>query len=89
MRVVCACVGGALGVTQIEEAMILIQIGLVEEHEQAAEDVEVLDLLVIGDPAVAQALQDEADAVHLAVSAGGAAERPARDRPHGRDRASS
>ena len=57
--------------------MLLVEVGLVEKEEQPAQDVEILVLLVVGDPAVAQALQDEADAVHLAVGAGGAAEGPA------------
>jgi hypothetical protein len=39
--------------------VLLIEIGLVEEHEQAPQDVEILDLLVVGDPAVAQALENE------------------------------
>ena len=57
--------------------MFLIEIGLVEEHEQAAQNIVVLDLLIVGDPAVAETLQNEADAVHLAVGSGGAAEGPA------------
>ena len=70
-------VGGAFVVAEIEEALFLVEVGLVEEHEQPAQNVVILDLLVVGDPAVAQPLQDEADAVHLAVGAGGAAEGPA------------
>ncbi|MES2850009.1 MAG: heme-binding domain-containing protein, partial [Bacteroidota bacterium] len=40
---------------------------LEEIIEQAAQDIEILVLLVVRDPAVAQALQDEGDAVHLAI----------------------
>ena len=68
---------GALFVAEVEEAMLLVEVGLVKEEEEAAEDVVVLDLLVVGDPAVAEALEDEADAMHLAVGAGGAAKGPA------------
>jgi hypothetical protein len=70
-------VGRALGVAQVEEALLLVEVGLVEEQEEPAQDVEVLRLLVVRDPAVAQALEDQADAVHLAVGAGGPAEGPA------------
>ena len=57
--------------------MLLIEVGLEEIIKQPAQDIEILVLLVVGNPAVAQALQDEGDAVHLAVSAGGAAVGPA------------
>ena len=68
----------ALVITEIEEAMFLVEIGLVEEHEQPPENVVVFDLLIIGDPAVAQALQDQTDQVHLAIGASGASEGPAK-----------
>ena len=57
--------------------MLLVEVGLVKEHEQPTKDVVVFDLLVVGDPAIAQALQNETDAVHLAVSTRGAAKGPA------------
>ena len=57
--------------------MFLVEVGLVEKYEQAAEQVEILRLVGVGDPAVAEALEDERNAVHLAVDAGGAAKGPA------------
>ena len=69
-------VGSAFVVAEIEEAVFLIEIGLVEKYEQAAEDVVVFRFLIVGDPAIAQALENEADAVHLAVGAGCAAKGP-------------
>ena len=70
-------VGGAFFVTEIEEAVLLVEVGFVEEHEQPTKDIVVFDLLVVSDPTVAQALQNETDAVHLAVSPRGAAKGPA------------
>ncbi|MCU0793545.1 MAG: hypothetical protein MUE42_12010 [Opitutaceae bacterium] len=70
-------VGGALGVAEIEEAVLLVEVGLIEENEEAAEEVEILGLVGVGDPAVAQTLKHEGDAVHLTVNAGGATEGPA------------
>src|SRR5690606_4940094 len=51
---------------------------LVEEHEQAAKEIEVFLFLVFEYPAVAKSLENEADAVHLAIGAGGTAEGPAK-----------
>src|SRR5690606_27086856 len=62
---------------KIEITVFLVEIRAVEKQEEAAKDVEILDLLVVGNPAVAQALENQADAVHLAVGAAGAPERPA------------
>eukprot|EP01136_Pigoraptor_vietnamica_P032461 Opistho-1_new@94331 len=70
-------VGRALTVADVEEAVLLVQVGVEEIVEQAAQDIELLVLLVVGDPAVAEALEDERDAVHLAVGTGGAAVGPA------------
>ena len=67
----------ALVVAEIEEPLFLIEIRLVEEHEQAPQDIEILGFLVVRDPAVAQPLENKADTVHLAVRARGAPERPA------------
>jgi hypothetical protein len=70
-------IGGAFLVAQIEETVLLIEVGLVEEKEQLPQDVVVARTLVVRDPAVAQPLENQRDAVHLAVGAGRAAERPA------------
>ena len=70
-------VGRALLVAQIEEAVLLVEIGLIEEKEQPAQDVEIALPLVVGNPSVAEALKDEADAVHLSVGARRPAESPA------------
>jgi len=57
--------------------MFLIEVGLVEEEKEAAEDVEILGLLVFRNPTITESLKDEADAVHLTVGTGGAAKGPA------------
>ncbi len=63
-------VGGALAVAYDEVAVLLVEVSDVEEVEEAAQEVEVLWTLVIGDPSVAEALKEEGDEVHLAVGAG-------------------
>lgn len=70
-------VGSAFVVAEVEEAVFLVEVSLVEVEEEAAEEVEVEGFFVFVDPAVAKALEDEADAVHLTVGTGGAAESPA------------
>ena len=70
-------VGRAFLVADGEEAMLLVEVGLVEEIKEPAENVEIARLQVVRDPAVPQALQQDADAMHLAVGARSAAVGPA------------
>ena len=74
-RVVRIC--STFFIPQIEKTMFLVEISLVEEHEETAQDVVIFDLLLVRHPAVAQALQDETHAMHLAIRARRATKGPA------------
>ncbi len=59
--------GVALVVADDQVAVLLVEVGHEEIHEQAAHRVDVKVALVVADPSVAEGLEDQADAVHLAV----------------------
>ena len=68
--------GLAFGIADNDVAVFLVEVGKVEEIEQAPEQVEVLGFFIRRYPVVAKSLQDEADAVHLPVGPAPAAEGP-------------
>jgi len=60
----------AFFVANDQVAMFLIEEGDVEKVEEATQQIEVLRLAILGYPAIAEALQKQADQVHLTVGAG-------------------
>ena len=69
--------GGALGIADDKEAVLLVQICGEEKGKEAAKNIKVKWFLFFADPSVAHCLKDERDAVHLAVSANAFAVGPA------------
>ena len=78
MRVVCWAWVVALEIADHEDAVFLIEVGEEEILEEAAQDIEILWALFVGNPTVAQGLEDQGNAVHLPIGTDAAAKGPAR-----------
>lgn len=58
--------------------MFLVEIGYKKEVEETADGVEIVGFLMCGNPRIAHGLEEEANAVHLAVSTDSLSEGPAK-----------